>query len=192
MRGFVTRFILLAAVALTGCAYHFGYSERSLPGGFKEVAIPMFKNETRQVGAEAYFTEDLVRDFHRSQVAKVVSENVAPIVIEGKITNISYTPEAQIYSTNQVPDIQLPDNTVLNSSYRVDVSVHIQIRRQSDQKIIWQGNFDDETAYQAPLIGLGTINSADALYDHSARNQVVAQLAKDMMDTAHDRITENF
>ncbi len=191
MRGFVTRFAMLASL-LTGCAYHFGYTERSLPGGFKDVAIPMFKNQSRQVGAEAYFTEELVRDFDRSRVAKVVTENVAPVVIEGTITSITYTPEAQIFSGNQVPDINLPDNTALNSSYRVDVSVHIQMRRQSDQKIIWQGDFSDESSYQAPLIGFATINSADPLYDHSEHQQIVAQLAKDMMETAHDRITDNF
>lgn len=184
---------IIALSSLVGCAYQFGYQQRSLPGGYKKVAIPMFKNLSDQVDAERYFTEALVSDFDRSRVAKVVDKNQAPIVIDGTITSITYTPDAYIYAGNPESNtIDLPVNTVLASSYRCSVDVNIKIRRTSDHKIIWQGNFNDEREYQAPQIGLPVINSADALYNHSAHNQVVEELANDMMQTAHDRITENF
>ncbi len=153
----------------------------------------MFKNLSDQVDAEKYFTEAIVRDFDRSRVAKVVGLRQAPIVLDGTITSITYTPDAYIYAGNTESNtIDLPVNTVLASSYRCSVNVNIKIRRKSDNKIIWQGDFSDEREYQAPQIGLAVINSADPLYNHSAHNEVVEQLANDMMQTAHDRITENF
>lgn len=178
---------------ITSCAYHFGYEQRDLPGGYKQVAIPVFKNATQQVGIEAYFTNELIRQFNRSQVAEVVNPTTAPVTIEGKIISIKYVHGGQLDSEERDKNgIGLPSGSVLTVEYRVLVDSEVLLRRSSDQKVIWSGRFSNEKVYTAPQVRLPVINSANALYNNSARMEVFELMAKDMMAEAHDRMTENF
>jgi hypothetical protein len=86
----------------------------------------------------------------------------------------------------------LPQDAVLRTEYILKVAMRIQVRRQSDEKVIWEGNFVDQKIYQAPRIGEPVVNSANATYNQSARYLALSALADEMMTEAHDRITENF
>jgi hypothetical protein len=189
----VRSLLILAFILSTssGCAYRFGLSDRALPGGYTEVAVPVFKNKTQDVGIEMYFTNALIRRFARSQVARVTSKEDSPVTLEGTIRQIDTVPGPGL--TNADSQLHtLPDNAVLTSDYRMVVAVDMVLKRKSDDKILWRGTFNNERVYQAALIGGQVSNSADPLYDHNARMQTLSLLAEDMMQEAHDRITENF
>jgi hypothetical protein len=179
---------------LAGCAYQFGPGERHIPGDYTEIAIPVFKNSTQAVGIEGYFTNALVREFSRSKIAKVVSKNEAPVVIEGVIERVEYKHGGRIDGNDEDADnkISIPDNTVLTTDYRVYVDADIKVIRTSDRKILWNGKIKNERNYTAPQVGLAGINSVNPLYNHSARMDVIQALAQDMMAEGYDRITENF
>jgi hypothetical protein len=187
------RILLIFALILStsACAYRFGLSDRALPGGYSQVAIPVFKNSTQEVGIEMYFTNALIRRFGRSEVARVADKDSAPVVLEGTIKKIDTVLGPAL--TNQPGQLQtLPDNSVLVTSYRLVVTAEVILKRKSDDKIVWQGSFQNEKVYSAPRIGAAIVNSADATYNHSARLQKISELAEEMMTEAHDRITENF
>lgn len=177
-------------MGLSGCAYKFGYVQRDLPGGYQEVAIPVFKNMTSEAAIEGFFTNELIQQFHRSQVAKVVPRMTAPVTIEGRINQVKYIHGGQVDGSDKSKE--LPPNSVLTVEYRILVNANIILRRNSDQKILWQGQFDSESVYNAPQVGLAVINSVNPLYNHSARIEVIGRMAKDMMTEAHNRMTENF
>lgn len=174
-----------------GCAYRFGFSERTLPGGYTQVAIPVFKNLTQEVGAEMPFTDALVRRFARSKVARVSDKDSSPLTLEGTVENISILDGSKV--TNQPGGLTtLPSSTVLTTEYRIVITADLTLRRKSDEKVVWQGKFSGEKVYPAPRIGTPVLNSANATYNHSARMHTIALLAEEMMSEAHDRITENF
>jgi hypothetical protein len=108
---------------------------------------------------------------------------------------MTYKP-ASLVSNNQNAtsnqSIQLPNNTVLGSQYDVLITANLALRRTSDHKIVWEGKFNGEQVYQAPQVGAAVINTVDPIYNHSALKTVVEQIALDMMNDAHDRMTENF
>lgn len=162
-------------------------SDRTLPGGYAQVAIPVFKNVTQETGIEMSFTNALIRRFARSQVARVSDKESAPLWLEGTITRVA---------TEEGPKITdaagLPDQTVLTTEYVIRVNANLILRRKSDDKIIWQGSFSNQKTYPAPRIGAAIINSANATYNQSARMEYIARLAEEMMTEAHDRMTENF
>lgn len=185
-------FFSIILSALSGCAYKFGYEQRDMPGGYKQVAIPIFKNKTQQVGIEPFFTNELIKQFNRSQVAEVVGPNKSLVTIEGEITSIVFNHGGQVDSESKDNKLNLPKGSVLTVEYRVLVESDLRIRRNSDQKIIWQGRFNSEKVYTAPQLGFEVVNSANALYNHSARMEVFELIARDMMAEAHDRMTENF
>lgn len=197
MRRVFIAFFLLMSVS---CSYQWGYRGRAVPGGYKQVAIPIFKNRTPQVGLETDFTDSLVREFERSQVARVTSKSLAPVRIDGVIEKLEIingagiagpaaTPNAVPTSTPANP---LPSDAVLITQYSLKVRLKLQVRRQSDEKVLWEGAFEDQMNYQAPRIGEPIVNSADATYNESARRQTLSALADEMMSDAHDRMTENF
>jgi hypothetical protein len=174
---------------LSGCAYNWGTSERSLPGGYRQIAIPIFVNRTPEVGVEVPFTNAMVREFEQSKIAEVVPLEAAPLRLEGYIEDIKY----EVRSSGTHEEIAaLPDKTVLATSYRMLVTARLRLRRASDQAILWEGTVKNEKVYPAPRIGSPVVNSANVLYNHSARQLNISSLANDMMEEAHDRMTENF
>jgi hypothetical protein len=185
-------FALIFSMLLNaGCAYHFGMSERALPGGYSQVAIPMFKNLSADVGIEPYFTNALIRRFSRSAVAKVTDKDSSPLVLNGTILDVQTINGPAVKNTGtQLPT--LPDEAVLITEYRLVVNTHLELKRRSDDKIMWQGNFRNEKVYTPPRIGTPVVNTANATYNQSVRMETISRLAEEMMNEAHDRMTENF
>lgn len=173
----------------SGCAYHFGLRERTLPGGYTEIAIPVFKNRTGEVGIEPVFTNALIRRFERSQAVRVLDKDSAPVVLEGTITRVETIASAPVDNTKLTP---LPADTVLDTVYRLVVSSQIVLKRKSDERVIWESTFTNERVYNPPRLGTGVVNSVNATYNQSARIENLSRLAEEMMTEAHDRITENF
>lgn len=182
-------FIFIICVNFIGCAYHLGTGTRTLPGGYRQVAVPIFKNRTHEVGSEVDFTNALIREFEQSKIVDVISPEMAPIQIEGTIESIRYTPRA----TAQKKEIPaLPENAILNTSYQVIAKVRLKVIRSSDSSVIWDGTVINEKSYSAPQVGTPVVNSSNVLYNQSARRTTLHLLAKDLMREAHDRMTENF
>lgn len=185
-------FILILPLMLTtACAYQFGLSSRALPGGYTQVAVPVFRNDTQEVGLETVFTNSLIRRLSRSQVARVIEKDASPLVLEGAIRQLTVNMGAMVSNKDkQMPS--LPDVAVLTTEYRLRVTADIKLRRKSDEKIVWTGSFTNERVYQAPRIGTAVVNSANATYNQSVRTRTLALIADDLMAEAHDRMTENF
>ncbi len=156
------------------------------------MSVPMFKNESQVVSIETSFTNALVEEFSRSQVARVVTDSQAPVKVEGTIVKVEYLPEGKRVGGANEALSELPTGAVLATNYRIYVTIHLKLVRVSDRKILWHGNFKDERIYAAPQLESGLINSANALYNHSARQINIAELAVSMMSEAHDRMTETF
>lgn len=181
---------LLLLLLLTSCAYRMGSANRTIPEGYKEITIPIFKNKSMETGIETYFTKAIVQEFIRSRVARVVGPSETDVELQGTIIDVVYTPEA-IFSRSSAAPL-MPEGTALASSYRIRLSVKIAIIKKSTQKILWQGSFNGERTYSAPQVTMIGVNSVNPLYNLSARRQNIDLLATDLMSEAHDRITENF
>lgn len=175
----------------SGCAYRVGDFDRQIPGGYNTIAIPVFQNKTMEAGIETYFTNAVVREFERGRVGRVTSKAEAQTTLEGSIDSIDYKVTSQTEAKPPNP-LGLPGGTILNTEYRIVLITTIRVRRNSDQKVLWEGSFNGERSYLAPRIGAAAVNSANAIYNQSARNQSIANIANDLMVEAHNRITENF
>ncbi|MCB0356707.1 MAG: hypothetical protein KDD40_06850 [Bdellovibrionales bacterium] len=183
----------LSTFLIVSCAYKLGYQTRRLPGGYRTVSIPVFSNNTQEVGMESYFTNALIREFERSRVAQITEKSQSPVYIEGKVNRVTLTANGQTAANSRNAELKfLPKNTVINTGYRVVVEIHLKLIRNSDKKMIWQQNFVNERVYSAAQISVPGINSVNPLYNHSAKHQNVSSLAQEMMREAHDRLTERF
>ncbi len=175
----------------TSCAYRMGSGERSIPGGYKQVSVPVFKNKTQETGIEVGFTKSLINEFQRSRIARVVEKPLSEVSVVGSIDSVSYQPGAKRVAGDSASPY-LPNGTVIASEYRILLTVTVKVVRQADGIELWSGTFAGERTYVAPQVTLAGVNSVNPLYNLSARRQNIEKMANDLMEEAHDRITENF
>jgi len=89
------RFIPLWTTALllvAGCGYY-SFSG-SLPSHVKTAAVPLFGNETTEVGMVEYLTDAIEKAFISNGAMKVVSEFQADAVVTGTIVDVIDGPES--------------------------------------------------------------------------------------------------
>jgi hypothetical protein len=178
---------IFLALCLGSCAYHMGSPDRSLPFHYKQVTIPIFRNLSMEPSIEVAFTNSLIKEFERSKIARIVDPAQAEVVIDGQIQSVAYIPGGKKDSSSG-----LPMGAVLATTYDIQVVVTLTLKRQSDQSVLWTGQFTRGRSYNAPQVTLPGINTVNPLYNLSARRQNFDTLAADMMAEAHDRLTENF
>ncbi len=183
--------LLGGILSLSACTYHLGVGERTIPGGAKAVAIPVFRNKTMEPNIEMGFTNALIEEFKRSRVTDLTTKEEAEAIIEGEILEIRYVPGAKISAGDSSAPF-LPQGTVLTTEYRINVIVEIRVVRKKDSAVLWSSRFTGERNYVAPQVTLAGVNSVNPLYNLSARRQNIDLMANDMMIEAHSRITESF
>lgn len=176
---------------VSGCAYSVGTGDRRLPQGYKLIAVPVFKNSTQEVGIEVPFTNAMIRELERSQIAQVVPKSNAQVVLEGNIESVRFDVANQI-TCGANETCAVPRLTILNTEYRITVLARLILKRISDGQSLWSEVFTTQKSYLAPKVGLEGLNSANALYNHSARQENLSAMAVDLMSEAHGRLTENF
>lgn len=182
---------VLALSGLSGCAYRLGAATRSIPGGYKQISVPIFKNKSQEVGVEVSFTNSLIQEFQRSHIARVVDNSLSEVAVVGQIDSIQYLPGTPRYSGDKTASF-LPTGTVIASEYRILLQATVKVVRQADGTELWSGSFSGERTYTAPQVTLAGVSSVNPLYNLSARRQNIDLMAADIMAEAHDRITENF
>ena len=181
---------LISIFFLSSCAYRWGSTTRSLPGGYRQVSIPVFKNKTQETGIEMGLTNALIQEFQKSSITRVVDDEKSEVQIVGEIFSLKYDsggggeqPNASNY---------LPRGTVLAKTYNTTLDVRIRMVRKSDKVELWSGNFHAERSYNAPFVTLSGVNSVNPLYNLSARRMNIDAMSVDLMSEAYDRISENF
>lgn len=187
MNKFIYKLILFYFCFLAGCAYRQGTPDRSMPGGYRWVKVPIFKNYTQEPGIEISFTNALIEEVQRSRVAQVVEDS--DISVQGIISEVNYRLGGKRTSIDYPI---LPEGAVQATEYRILILAQISVIRESDQKVLWTGQFNGERTYTAPQIASAVVNTANPLYNLSARRLNIKEVANDIASEAFDRMTENF
>ncbi len=175
----------LSALINASCAYRLGSSDRGLPGGYRQVSIPMFKNYTMEPAIEKNFTNALIQEFERSKVAVVTDSSRSEVEITGEIISLGSTTDG-VRETSKILGAQL------GSIIRVFVTAKITLRKQSDKSIIWESEFKDERSFSSSQVTVPGVNTVNPLYNLSAKRQNIELMAQNLMSQAYDRLTENF
>jgi hypothetical protein len=174
-----------------------GYKHQILPQGIKRVHIEPFKNETLFVGPELDFTNQLVKEFQRAKVGKLVKSGESEGLLRGRVISIQRiqrAPEAQPRSGDRRARgwVNLPPGTLITTEYLLRVKVQLNLIQKSTGRVIWTQIFTDETIYPSSRLALETINTALPNYNNSEEQRMIKLLAGVMMQEAVGRLTENF
>jgi outer membrane lipopolysaccharide assembly protein LptE/RlpB len=95
--------LLLAAIFASGCGYHVAGRSSQLPSDWKTIAVPAFKNDTRQYRIEQRFTQAVIREFiTRTKYRIIQNETDADAVLHGEVLTIETSPVLFDAKTGQV------------------------------------------------------------------------------------------
>ncbi len=162
---------LLAVLGLVGCGYHFRGKQNNLPPDVRTVAVPMMANQTGELRIETVFTDQLIFQFTKSQMLRVTSEAQADVVVKAYIKRVDITDSAL-------------SSKVTSSSRRIWVTLSAKLVRRSDGQTLWEDRAIEQS---------GTYNISGSVQGTEYNKQAAFKtLAKDMSQTIHDRILENF
>ena len=196
MNNTISRFFLQVTVSViliffSGCAYKLSVETDSLPGNVKSIQIPLFKNDSSLVGAETVFTNSLKSEALRAKFVQLKNdEGNAEAVLQGRVIAVDVVADESVIEAKNTA--YLPTETVNATQYKVTVGVELILKRKGSSAILWRGNFKQARNYSAPQITLPVINTANSLYNESAKRQTLDALSKEMMQAAFDRMVENF
>jgi len=174
-----------------------GYSYQELPRGMKSLHIPIFKNDTQDVGPEADFTNKLTQEVKRSRVATILGKNEADGLLEGRIVSITRAQTAHDSKQRDQTDkssglVNLPQGTYVATEFMLSVKVELLLRDRKTKNIVWKQWFEDRSLYSSARLALAGINTSSPNYTESEDERVIRQLAGVMMEEAVGRLTENF
>lgn len=178
-------------IMLSSCAYKLSSKVDTLPQNVRVIYAPLFKNNSTEPGTEVYFTNSMKRELLNSNVVSLVnSESSADAVLYGTVTLVEIVSDE---SAIEAKDTQfLPKNTILSTSTKITVTVDIKLQRKNSSEILWSSQFKQSRNYTPPQVTLPVINSANNLYNLSARRQTLETLSEEMMQLAFDRLVDNF
>lgn len=165
--------VVILALAVTACGYQFRGKQNNLPSDVRTIAIPVFKNNTNEVRIENIFTDAVIFQFTRSQMVRVVSvsEGSADAVLRGTVTRVEIT------------DVALTSDQT-SRQRRITIYVAAGLTRVRDGNLLWQ----DKNLWRNRTYNVGTTPQATDVNKRVAINE----LARDLAQTLHDRIFENF
>lgn len=168
-----------------------GMQGRKIPGGYSLVAVPVFKNKTKTVGIEAFFTRALIEEIEQSRLGQITDKEESQVIVDGIIDAVEVIKGAEVSRDGGGYD-KLPEGTTLAKEYRVVVRASIRLIRTSDMVNLWESSFSGERRYPAAIVTQQVINTVNPLYNHNAQVQSIRLLAKDIMSEAYNQMTESF
>ncbi|MCM2353712.1 MAG: LPS assembly lipoprotein LptE [Pseudobdellovibrio sp.] len=183
--------ILVISSCVSSCAYKLSSKVDTLPQNVRVIYTPLFKNVSTEPGLEAYFTNSLKREFLNSKAMRIVDkEDLSDAVLYGTVSTVEIVSEEGAIEAKDTKF--LPKNTILSTTTKITVTVDLKLQRKNSSEVLWSSQFKQSRNYTPPQLTLPVINSANNLYNLSARRQTLETLSEEMMQLAFDRLVDNF
>jgi len=165
----LTSIILLAT--LMGCGYGFTGGVNNLPPDVRSIAIPIFVNNTSELGIETVFTNAVIDEFLHSNLLPMKDESQADAVLLGTIKSVGFSSLA--YDRR---DISIQD--------RVTLHLDIVLRTRKDGRVLWQvKNLADNQEFEV---------YSDPVRTEANRKEAIREIAIRTAEKIHYRTFEDF
>jgi outer membrane lipopolysaccharide assembly protein LptE/RlpB len=167
----LTCVILGMALTAAGCGYRLAGKNNPLLGGINTIAIPYFKNETFEAGAESTFTSAFADQFIQSKRLQVVSVDRADAILRGTIKTV----REDIISYNK------NDKAM---EYRVYVTLDLALEKRDTGEVLWKRKrLRHNEEYQV---------SNDIMVTETGKNVALEKVAKDLAKRVEESIIQGF
>ncbi len=146
-----------------GCGLY-SFSGSSLPPHIKTIAVPILGNETLESNIANEVTEAITQRFIQDNRLKIVGENRADCVLEGRV--VAYENKVHNYSASQTPE-----------DYIVVLRLALTLRDVVKNRDLWKDDAVTVSAVYSVVPG-----REQALTDEpTARQKAIRDLAEDVL-----------
>ncbi len=166
---FLIWFLALCA-SVAGCNYRLT-GEGDFPGGVRTLSIPIFANQTSEVGVESAFTNDLIFEMNRNGRA---------------VLDLQENPDAVLTVIIRSVRIDAASRSAEQSSRerRIRFGVDAKLTTAQDNRAIWQRK--GLSANETYLV------SDDKLQTEKNKRDAIGELSKRMAERIYNSLVENF
>lgn len=162
--------LLVIALSLGACGYHFPGQGGALPGGVERIHVAKFDNQTREPLLENRLTTEVIAIFSgRSNIRQVAIEE-AEAQLTGRI--LSY--DSRAISFQQGDQI---------SKFRASMVVAVRLQRSANQALLWEGTVRWQTEYDA---------AADKMLQGDDERRAQDLLARRLAEEIFSRLLDDF
>jgi len=154
---------LIAALAASGCGYHFAASGSNLPSGAQTIYVARFSNRTRQTGLNDVFMRYLDNEIelhHRLQL--VDSPADADLELSGEI--LAITPLPASFNSVLEPTI-----------YNQSMTVAAQLKDLRTNKVIWSAGSLGNLQH-VPVVAQAVVQTLPTFVQGNLRGSDVAKM----------------
>jgi len=162
--------LVVVALLLGACGYHFPGQGGSLPGGVERIHISMFDNLTREPLLENRLTTEIVNILSGRPNIRHVALEEAEAELTGRILS---------YDSNSIA-YQQGDQI---SKYRADMVVAVRLQRSDNQELLWDGTVRWQTEYDA---------AADKMLQGDDERLAQDELARRLAEEIFSRMLDDF
>ena len=149
--------VLLAAALTGGCGYTVG---GTLPSHIQTVAVPIFRNSTREPAVESQITRAVVEAFSTNGRLRVVNSSQADAILDGEITgysiaSIAFDKDANVRLYRLVVTVNLRLRDIRRNAVLFEQN---QVQEQADFRVLDQVSQTisrEETALTAAATNIG-------------------------------------
>ncbi|MFH1075689.1 MAG: LptE family protein [Pseudomonadota bacterium] len=163
--------LLFAVVLVSGCGYHFGGLQSTLPLDIHTVSVLVFENQTTETGIQEDLANNLISEFTRGKMLDIADEKKADAILTGVIKQIR-------------TEIITHTAAVMAAEHRVYITLDVQLKRSSTGQVLWRDqSFSEKEEFQA---------GRDSIVDDSRKKAALRTLAQRAAEKIHDRIFQGF
>ncbi len=166
--------LLLSALVISSCGYHFTPVGGIVPENAKTIAIPVFINGTYEPFIDTEVTRAVVDEFLADGRLQVVSLEGADIVLKGTVTKFEITPTSYTVDTYV-------------QSYNVSIGVSITIEDAKARKVLLQDTGVGSVFNSGYAVSVGDITKTKIVKETAIKNA-----CKDLASTLRSRVLEGF
>lgn len=185
--------LLLAILFFTsGCGYTLSHRLKNVFNDSQGVFVPIFSNNTEELGAEMVFTNALLRELkvHQSFLIADKKDSIG-LELKGIIEQISYQPTALYAPAGGVNKLQ--SYVTLPDQLNVVATVRLNLINTKTKEILWTRSASASRIVSAFLGRTGDKEAASGfgLFTQSLIDSRYSELARDIMRDMYDSMLEN-
>ncbi|HEY6009855.1 MAG TPA: LptE family protein [Nitrospirota bacterium] len=170
----VTVLLFLLLLLLPSCGYRFTHAGGVVPEGAKTIAVSVFMNDTKEPYVDVEVTKAVAEEFLTDGRLKVVSPEVADLVLKGTVVKF-----------DAVPQSYTADSYV--QQYAISIVLDVSIEETRSQKTIWREKGLGGVFIASYPVAIGNITTPKIAKDAALR-----KASQDVARTLRSRVLEGF
>ncbi len=184
-------FLSFLLVILSGCGYTLSHRVQNVFDHPKGLFVPIFANDTEELGAEMIFTNALLRELTLHQTFRVAhKKEETPLELRGVVEQINYQPTA-LYAPNAgVNKLQSYSN--VPDQINLVARVRLELFDRDSKKVLWTQSATASRIVGAYLARTGDKEAASGFgtYTQSLIDSRYSDIARDLVRDLYDAMLE--